>query len=178
MGALIVVGILVVGIYQWLDGRNDQRDPGDATVGAEAVRPAPEFALSLFDGGTFNLADHRGKVVVVNFWASWCVPCKEEMPELQAVAASPPANVVFVGVDARSDKEADARAFAEKYGVTYAIGRDTVGGDELRGAIEQAYGIPGYPATIVIDPNGDVSAIKIGAITKDELNSYIAKARK
>ncbi|MGI8483844.1 MAG: TlpA family protein disulfide reductase [Thermomicrobiales bacterium] len=175
---LIVLGMIAVGIYQWLDGRNDSSDPGDATVGAGAVRPAPDFALNLFDGGKFNLADHRGKVVVVNFWASWCVPCKEEMPDLQSIAASSPEDVVFVGVGARSDKEADARAFAQKYGVTYAIGRDTVGGDELRGAIEQAYSIPGYPSTIVIDPTGNISVIKVGAISKDELDTYIANARK
>ncbi len=99
------------------------------------------------------------------------------MPALQAKAAAKPDNVVFVGVGARNDKDSKARAFTKKYGVTYPVGRDTTGGDDLRGGIEQAYGIPGYPATIVIDPSGNISAIKIGAITSDELDAYIANAR-
>ncbi|CAN0438372.1 unnamed protein product, partial [Phaeothamnion confervicola] len=131
LAALIVLGLVAVGIW-------NQAGSGDAPSGEERVtagvttdRPAPDFTLTLLDGSTFSLADQRGKVVVMNFWASWCGPCKEEMPAIEQVAQAAPADVVFVGIGAKNDKDADARQFATDHGVTYAIGRDTAGGDAI-----------------------------------------------
>ncbi|HEU0164510.1 MAG TPA: TlpA disulfide reductase family protein, partial [Thermomicrobiales bacterium] len=109
--------------------------------------------------------------------ASWCGPCQEEMPAIQAISTSAPADVVFVGVGAKNDKDADAEGFVQKYGITYDVGRDTVGGNNLSGAIERAFGIPGYPSTIVIDADGNVVGTQIGPISTDQLNAYIAAAR-
>jgi hypothetical protein len=100
------------------------------------------------------------------------------MPAIQAISTTAPADVVFVGVGAKNDRNADAEAFVQKYGITYGVGRDTVGGDNLSGAIQRAFGIPYYPTTVVIDAEGSISAIKIGPVSTDQLNAYIDAARK
>jgi thiol-disulfide isomerase/thioredoxin len=172
---LVLVAIAIVNQFGGDDGPEDGL--GAPTAGVETDRPAPEFSLPLFDGSTFSLADQRGKIVVMNFWASWCGPCKEEMPVLEQAAASAPADVVFVGVGAKNDDDGKARQFAADHGVTYAIGRDTQGGDKIRGQIEQDYRIPAYPATFVIDAEGNIVFIKMGQITPEEMEAAIAQAR-
>lgn len=178
LAVVIVVGLIGVGLYN--RDKGSPVDPNAApTAGVKTDRPAPDFSLTLFDGGTFSLADQRGKIVVMNFWASWCQPCKEEMPILEQVSASSAPDVVFIGVGAKNENDdADARAFAKDHGVTYAIGRDTQGGDQTRGKIEQDYKIPGYPATFIIDANGNIAYIKVGGFTSaEQLEQAIADAR-
>jgi len=169
MGGLLVLVVAVLGIATLLNNRAD---------GGDEPKVAPDFTLTLFDGTEFRLADHRGKVVVVNFWASWCDPCREEMPALQQAASAAGDEVVFVGVGAKTDKDDDARAFATDYGVTYPIGRDTEGGDRVNGAIQTAYGVFGFPATYVIDPDGNIDAVLMTPITDPAaLQPYIDAAR-
>lgn len=176
LAVLIVLGLVAVGIVNRMGSSSDDPDAAP-TAGVQADRPAPDFSLTLFDGSTFSLADQRGKIVVMNFWASWCGPCQEEMPVLEQAAAAAPADVVFVGVGAKNDQDDKARQFATDHGVTYAIGRDTAGGDKIRGQIEQDYRIPAYPATFVIDAEGNIAFNKMGQISADELDQAIASAR-
>lgn len=177
LAALIIFGLVAVGLWNRAGSNDDDPNPDVATAGVQTDRPAPDFSLTLFDGSTFSLADQRGKIVVMNFWASWCGPCQEEMPAIEQVAQAAPADVVFVGVGAKNDKDADARQFATDHGVTYAIGRDTAGGDRIRGQIEQDYRIPGYPATFVIDAEGNIVFSAIRQVSAEELQQAIAAAR-
>lgn len=179
LAAVIILALLAVGIINRVGSDDSPTDDGGTapTPGVQTDRPAPDFSLTLFDGSTFSLADQRGKIVVMNFWASWCDPCKEEMPVLEQAAVGAPADVVFVGVGAKSDQEDKALTFTTDHGVTYAIGRDTAGGDKIRGQIEQDYRIPAYPATFVIDAEGNIVFIKMGKISQEELDQGIAMAR-
>lgn len=179
LAALIILGLVAVAIVNRVGSDDSSPDNGATapTPGVQANRPAPDFSLTLFDGSTFSLADQRGKIVVMNFWASWCGPCKEEMPVLEQAAVGAPTDVLFVGVGAKNDKDAEARQFATDHGVTYAIGRDTEGGDKIRGQIEQDFRIPAYPATFVINAKGDIVFIKMGQISQDELDQALAMAR-
>ncbi|CAA9553545.1 MAG: hypothetical protein AVDCRST_MAG43-1259 [uncultured Thermomicrobiales bacterium] len=170
LGALLVLAVLGLGIAALLD-RGDGQDTG------RDPRPASDFALTLLDGSTWRLSDHRGQVVVVNFWASWCEPCKAEMPAFQQAATSSAGDVVFVGVGSKMDRDDDVRAFIDATGVTYPVGRDLAGGDRARGTIEQAYGVIGYPATFFIDPDGNISRIEMGPLDVGRLETYIAEAR-
>lgn len=156
LGGLLVLTVAVIGLANVLN----QDDSDDARIG----NLAPDFEMVLFDGSTFRLEDHRGQVVVLNFWASWCKPCREEMPALQQAADEAGDEVVFVGIGAKTDRDEDARAFAEAFGITYPIGRDTEGGDRVNGAIQTAYGVFGYPSTFVIDGQGRVDAVLITPI--------------
>ena len=126
-------------------------------------RPASPFSLALFDGGRFALAEHADKMVLVNFWASWCVPCREEAPLLEATwRASRDKGVIFVGVNIQDAEEA-ARAFLREFGITYPNGPDPGG----RIAID--YGVYGIPELFFIGRGGRILAKHIGAIGPERL---------
>lgn len=149
--------VLVVGLLGLLAFGLSSRPllAGAATEG----RPAKEFVLPGFDGSTVSLADYRGRVVLVNFWASWCVPCRIEAPVLeQTWRRYRDRGLVLVGINLW-DKEPEARAFLREFGITYPNARDEGG----RVAIE--YGVAGIPETIVIAPDGLVSGKHSGALS-------------
>lgn len=169
LGGILALVVVVLGLASLLDGQETDGDTPDV---------APDFEMTLFDGGTFRLADHRGKVVVINFWASWCEPCRDEMPALQAVSDDAGDEVVIVGVGAKTDRDDEARAFAGEFGITYPIGRDTEGGDRVNGAIQMAYGVFAFPSTFIVDPDGNISTILIAPFDDPaELQPYIDAAR-
>lgn len=135
-------------------------------------RPAPGFMLTLFDGRTLRLADLRGKVVFLNFWASWCPPCRAEAPELEATwRLLREQGVVFLGVNTQ-DEEPRARAFLEEFGISYPNGRDAGG----RIAID--YGVWGLPEAYVIDAEGRITYKHIGTLGPALLIAKVDEARR
>lgn len=120
--------------------------------------PAPTFSLPLASGGNAGLEVERGSVVVVNFWATWCVPCREEMPDLQHLAdtfAGQPLSVW--GVNLQEDAESVQR-FADEVGVRFPLLLDA------DGAVVRSYGVRGLPATFVIDKEGTVRYRRLGQL--------------
>jgi cytochrome c biogenesis protein CcmG/thiol:disulfide interchange protein DsbE len=123
----------------------------------------PDFTLERLDrDGRLGLSTLRGKVVAVNFWASWCIPCKEEAPFLEDVWRDERSKgFVVLGVDAK-DFRSDARRFMRRFGLTYPVVYDGPG-KTLAG-----YGVTGFPETFVLDREGRVVEAFIGAIATDE----------
>ena len=127
-------------------------------------RPAPPLAGSTLDGGAFNLGDHRGEVVVVNVWASWCTVCREEHADLEAAARRlAPYPVQFVGLNTQ-DKLEDAREFLEEMGGSFY---PNVQDPDGRKGLD--WGIFGVPETFVVDQRGRVRAKAVGAVTEEWL---------
>ncbi|GIK42804.1 MAG: hypothetical protein BroJett011_66370 [Chloroflexota bacterium] len=129
-------------------------------------RKAPDFSLALFDQfeqDQLSLADLRGQVVVVNFWASWCVECYKEAALLeQAWQDYKDRGVLFVGVD-YLDTDKEGLAYMAKYGITYPSGPD------LGSKISKDYAITGVPETFFIDQEGNIVHVQIGPIERDQL---------
>jgi peroxiredoxin len=173
----LLLALVVAGIW-WT-----QRDtaPGTASLGQMAGEPAPDVTLTLLDGSLLRLADLHGRVVVVNFWASWCEPCRSEMPELQAywdAARLAGEKTTIVGVGIRTDVDKNARDFVEAGGFTYPIGRDTDTDQPGIGPIEAAFGVPSaYPSTVVISPDGIVDGFQLGPLTVERLRWLVDEAR-
>jgi cytochrome c biogenesis protein CcmG/thiol:disulfide interchange protein DsbE len=154
LGVIAVVGLLAYGVS------SNEPDRGIEQALARGERePAPRVELPRLDGdGRSSLADYRGKVVVLNFWASWCEPCRAESPLLQRwhrrIAGR---DATVVGVDVL-DVTSDARAFARKYSLTYPMLRDR-GGETI-----ESFGVVAYPETFVIDRQGRIAATERGPV--------------
>lgn len=117
---------------------------------------APDFSLTTFEGDQIDMVDLRGKVVVINFWASWCKPCEEEAEELErAYQMMKDRGVVFLGVN-YVDTEPEALGYLDRFGITYPNGPD------LGTRISQAYRIRGVPETFVVGPDGRVDSFQKG----------------
>ena len=132
-------------------------------------KPAPDLRLPRLSGqGRAALSDYRGRVVVLNFWASWCEPCREESPLLQRwhERISPRGGTVL-GVDVL-DVTSDAREFVREYRLTYPMLRDRDGGSQSK------FGIVGYPETVVIDRRGRISALRRGPVDERWLRRNVA----
>jgi cytochrome c biogenesis protein CcmG/thiol:disulfide interchange protein DsbE len=138
---------------------------GDLAAAANrGDRPAaPDFTLERLDqNGELQLSSLRGKAVLLNVWASWCGPCKEEAPYLEQVwRANRDRGLVVVGLDAK-DFRGDARRFARRYELTFPLVYDGPG-NEIDG-----YGVTGFPETFVIDRDGRVVEAFAGAVSGDE----------
>jgi cytochrome c biogenesis protein CcmG/thiol:disulfide interchange protein DsbE len=134
------------------------------------AKPAPPFSLTRFNGGVLRLEDLRGKVVFLNFWASWCVPCRAEARTLEAAWQKyKDEGVVFVGVNIQ-DKEPDARAFLEEFGITYPNVID----QGNRVAID--YGVWGIPETFFINGEGRITYKHVGEIGWPTITSKLDEA--
>jgi cytochrome c biogenesis protein CcmG, thiol:disulfide interchange protein DsbE len=156
LGVLAVVGLLGFGLV--------------SKGGAEIAEgdPAPEVTLPTLDGdGTGSLAEYRGSWVLVNFWASWCNPCRAESPDLQAYQEEHGSDTFTVLGINQEDLTHDAEEFVEEFDLTYPQLRDASG--------EKAdpFGMSGLPESFLIDPNGDIALIRRGALDDEYLDEFV-----
>lgn len=157
IGVVLLVGVAWIWVSRLPSG-------GASTAGAlppaPAIgHPAPDFTVSDINGTRFQLSALRGQPVVLNFWATWCPPCKAELPELQAGSERLAGQVAIVGLN-QGEAGAQVKAFAAENGLTFPIPLDA-GMD-----VSRTYGVRSLPTTFFIDRTGVIRYVQIGALTE------------
>jgi cytochrome c biogenesis protein CcmG/thiol:disulfide interchange protein DsbE len=158
MVVLAAIGLLAYGLIS----------KGGSTIAVGD--PAPDKQLSQLGGnGTGDIADYRGRWVLVNFWASWCAPCRSEAPALESFQKEhAPQGFTVLGINL-DDNTDDATAFVRRYGLTYPQLRDGDGSDR-----RDAYGMTGFPESFLVDPAGKLALIRRGAVDESYLTDQVA----
>lgn len=163
--AVILLSILAVGAAASAGRR---QDASSRLIIEAAAQEAPAFALPglIDEENVVRLSDHGGLPVVLNFWASWCEPCRREMPALAQVSAELDGRVSFIGID-HQDLREEALSLLRETGVHYPTAFDPTGGTA------QDYKLRGMPTTVFIDADGRVLATSLGELTESELRTSI-----
>jgi len=161
LAVALVAGLLALLIWKVAQGSQNK---------AKLGKPAPDFTLGRLDhAGSLQLSSLRGKVVVLNFWASWCQPCKLEAPYFAAAAKKWSGRVVVLGVDV-NDPSGDARGFMRKYGITYPIVHDN------KNVTSPKYGLTGLPETFFLDRRGSIVSHVVSGIKASDLQRGVEEA--
>lgn len=158
---------------------SDTSDTAEAEENKEEKTPAPDFTLVDQNGETHKLSDYKGKTVFLNFWATWCPPCRQEMPDIQALYETYGENkedLIVLGVanpktndhpNNQDETQEKVAGFLSENGYTYPVAMDTTGD------VFSAYGISSFPTTFMIDKEGNVYGYVSGAITADIMGSIV-----
>lgn len=165
--ATFIVGALLAFLLARGPGQWGQSTAG---LGSHAGEPAPMFDLLSFEGERIQLSDYYGRPVVLNFWSSWCGPCRAEAMLFAQVGDAIEADVVFIGVNVR-DRDEDARAFLSDYSIGYLNVRDD------SGIVEFRYGGIGIPTTVFISRDGIIQRTWIGELDEQRLLAFVADIR-
>ena len=166
--AMVLAGILVIqGCTS--SSQSITSDGQEATTGVNVGEAAPDFTLVDLEGNQVTLSDFRGKTVFVNFWATWCPPCRAEMPEIEAIYQEyKDKGVVVIGVDILESEDV-VRQFVEQGGYNWTFVLDTSG--EVAGN----YKVTAIPISFFIDREGIIQAVNIGAMTKRAMEDKLAE---
>jgi cytochrome c biogenesis protein CcmG/thiol:disulfide interchange protein DsbE len=170
----IAIGVaIVVAVFAIVLATQVSTDPRAAANRSNLVgRPAPKFDLPAFDGTRVRLAERAGKTVVVNFWNSWCIPCRQEEGALRAFQRehARDASVDLVGI-VRDDSTSTARAYAKSHSLNWTIASDP------GSSVAVKFGTRGQPETYVIGPSGVIVAAHYGPLTVAELDALVARSQ-
>lgn len=174
---LVLLGLLGYGLYDYIAGRqannverqNEIASDSSYETGIQKGQQAPDFQLADLDGNTYALSELQGKIVFVNFWATWCPPCRVEMPHMQRVYEEHGEDVVMLGVNLTpTEVNHDiVRTFISDQGLTFPIVLDE------EGKVQDRYRVVTYPTTYVLDREGVIQNIYRGPLNTEMMNSTI-----
>lgn len=160
---LIAVAVLVILAIMQPNGSNKEKT---AQVGFQA----PEFELNGFDSTSYSLAQLKGKPVLINFWASWCGPCRKEAPEFVSLYRKYKDKIEFYAVNATSDDTIEgASSFVKEYQLPFPVLLDE------KGDVSQLFKVRSYPTTFFVDGKGTIVSINLGIVSPDSLEQTIIR---
>ena len=165
---LIALGIILIAASTYFILHDAAPQTDFSTVPIRVNYPAPELTLTDTQGITHSLSDYRRQVVLINLWATWCIPCKEEMPALQSFYNKNKDNGFIVIAINDGDSTPDVLQFAKDYGLTFPIWLDPT-----YIATEQAFKTMNLPSSFVIDRNGTVQLLWVGGISRAMLEKHV-----
>lgn len=163
--ALVGLSLATLGFGLWLWQSDRQKVAAESQPAAEAAQLAPDFTLQTADGGQVRLRELRGKVVLLNFWATWCPPCKAEMPDLNALHQEhgQARNFIVLGINDEEERP-EVEAFARQNGIAFPLALD------LDGAVTtDRYHVRGLPTSIIIDREGNIRDTWMGQISREAM---------
>jgi peroxiredoxin len=158
----LAILLLTAGLFAGL-GFAGTPDGSEKRIGSKA----PEFALKSINGKNIRLADYKGKVVILDFWATWCPPCRKGIPDLVSIQKEFPKDVVIIGISLDTDTKMEVPAFVKSQGINYPI----VFGTEA--LVKQYGGVEGIPTTFVIDKKGNIADIHVGLVPKVQFTDKV-----
>lgn len=168
---IILLGVVLVlgGIWTIIN-----RVPGD-NAGIDLApapikgHPAPELVLNTTTGEQVRLSDFKGKPVLINFWATWCPPCRAETPDLQAIHRELGDELVIFSVNVTSQDGGDVEGFMNEFGVTFDVALD------VDGTAGRSYNVLGLPTTVFIDRDGIINEVFAGAVNKAYIEAKLSE---
>lgn len=166
IAAGLLIAMMAIAMFQAFDKNDEASTKADAAVdGLKAGVKAPDFELKTLTGETVKLSEFKGKKVMLNFWATWCGPCKAEMPDMQQLSTEVGEDVAILAVNI--DPQLDVQGFVDENGITFPILLDT---DDT---VNSIYQIVAIPTTYFIDSNGIIQDVFRGAMPHDAMVQYL-----
>lgn len=161
-GLASAVLLMLIGLLVW-----NLLEPKEPAIGLEKGDQAPDFELKTLDGQTASLSDYQGKKVLVNFWATWCKPCRTEMPDLDAIRSEyDQVEVLAVNLTTTEKSVDHVAAFADELKLSFPILLDQKG-------IQARYQVLSYPTTYILDEKGRIVSVKHQMLTKKEIEQEL-----
>ncbi|WP_053366706.1 redoxin domain-containing protein [Bacillus sp. FJAT-27245] len=166
IAGILLIAFMVIAIVQALDKKEEPMYSDKAAVqGVKVGQKAPDFELKTLAGETVKLSSLKGKKIMLNFWATWCGPCKAEMPAMEQLSKEVDSNVAILAVNI--DPQLDVKGFVEQNGITFPILLDE------KDEVNTTYQVISIPTTYFIDSNGIIQDKFIGAMPHEAMVQYV-----